>query len=93
MNAADSQNSFLNTMSTNRKKQHQRQRTLWDGVMHQKYLQDLQKEIEASATRKKKTTEAATFNFKQMHANDTQRKDFERTTLRHDRAHVSKEMH
>lgn len=36
------QNSFFNTLSSNNKKKlNQRQKTLWDGVMHQKYLEDL----------------------------------------------------
>lgn len=64
MGAADSQNSFLNTMSTNKKqRQHQRQKSLWDGVLHQKYLQDLQKEIEDTTARKMKLNEAASYNF------------------------------
>lgn len=43
---AEASQQSLNTMSSLKKYGHQRQRTLWDGVMHQKYLQDLQQETE-----------------------------------------------
>ena len=55
MNQGDmSQNSFFNSMSSSKKKFHSRQKTLWDGVMHQKYLTELQKDIENTSIRKAK---------------------------------------
>lgn len=66
---------------------------MWDGVLHQKYLEDLQKEMEVHTVRKKKLDETKNFNFKQMQENDHNKKETEQNILRTDQLQVNEDLH